>query len=173
MAKMQYVFNPKNRQINPVTPQTIADAALRDKVISSDLYALVCKGKVTLEDISALFAVNRSPEILVKNHTAVKDSPVGKAPENTETLKEDETPTTEPAELSTAGKPDVEAETANAAFDGRALTTKTQAELLILATSAGVDVQAEGFAPTRGNLIKAIMAKAKQASGESDATKAE
>ena len=77
---MKYVFNPRNRQINPVTDQTFVDATLRDKAVSPELYALVCKGKISVEDVAALFAVNKSPEILVKNHKAVKESPVATAP---------------------------------------------------------------------------------------------
>ena len=160
---MQYVFNPRNRQINPVTPQTFVDSTLRDKVVSPALYALVCKGKISVEDIAALFAVNKSPEILLKNYTAVKESVTVTAPDNKETVTEDTTPPPPPP-----GSREDEADgkgTADAAFDGRELTKKTQADLLILATTVGIDVNAEGFAPTRSALIKAIMAKAKAAEG--------
>lgn len=156
---MQYVFNPKNRQINPVTQHTFVDPTLRDKAVSAELYALVCKGKVSVEDVAALFAVNKSPEILLKNHKAVKESPVTTAPENKSKLDE--------------GKPDGKEEsekeegaaTADGAFDGTALSSKKQPELLIIAATVGVDVNAEGFAPTRANLIKAIMARAEKAEG--------
>lgn len=148
---MQYVFNPRNRQINPVTAQTFVDSTLRDKVISPALYSLVCKGKVSVEDIAALFAVNKSPEILLKNQKAVKESPVSTAPENKATVAE---APAEPAETKEG------AATADGAFDGASLSSKKQSELLIIATTVGVDVNAEGFAPTRGNLIKAIMARA-------------
>lgn len=148
---MQYVFNPRNRQINPVTAQTFVDSTLRDKVISPALYSLVCKGKVSVEDIAALFAVNKSPEILLKNQKAVKESPVSTAPENKATVAE---VPAEPAERKEG------AATADGAFDGASLSSKKQSELLIIATTVGVDVNAEGFAPTRGNLIKAIMARA-------------
>lgn len=148
---MQYVFNPRNRQINPVTAQTFVDPTLRDKAISPALYSLVCKGKVSVEDIAALFAVNKSPEILLKNQKAVKESPVSTAPENKATVAE---APAEPAEMKEG------AATADGAFDGASLSSKKQPELLIIATTVGVDVNAEGFAPTRGNLIKAIMARA-------------
>ena len=160
---MKYVFNPRNRQINPVTEQTFVDATLRDKAVSPELYALVCKGKISVEDVAALFAVNKSPEILVKNHKAVKESPVATAPANTATVDEDKTPPP-PAPGSTADEVDGKG-TADAAFDGRELTKKTQADLLILAGTIGIDVNAEGFTPTRGALIKAIMEKAKAAEG--------
>ena len=148
---MQYVFNPRNRQINPVTAQTFVDPTLRDKAISPALYSLVCKGKVSVEDIAALFAVNKSPEILLKNQKAVKESPVSTAPENKAIVAE---VPAEPAETKEG------AATADGAFDGASLSSKKQSELLIIATTVGVDVNAEGFAPTRGNLIKAIMARA-------------
>jgi hypothetical protein len=152
---MQYVFNPRNRQINPVTPQTFVDPTLRDKVVSPALYALVCKGKISVEDIAALFAVNKSPEILLKNQKAVKESVTVTAPDNKETVTEtpDETPAETPEPKETAA-------TADGAFDGQELSHKKQPELLIIAATVGVDVNAEGFAPTRGNLIKAIMARA-------------
>jgi hypothetical protein len=156
---MKYVFNPRNRQINPVTEQTFVDPTLRDKVVSAELYALVCKGKISVEDIAALFAVNKSPEILLKNHKAVKESPVATAPANTTTLPE--------SALKTEGDPTVgaeeEAADANGAFDGSELCSKKVPELLVIASTVGIDVNAEGFVPTRGNLIKAIMAKAKAA----------
>lgn len=154
---MQYVFNPKNRQINPVTAQTFIDPTLRDKAVSPELYSLVCKGKISVEDVASLFAVNKSPEILVKNHKAVKESPVATAPANTKTVGEGEG---EKPLVTPDGKEDEGRADANGAFDGRALSAKTNAELLILAGTVGVDVNAEGYAPTRGNLIKSIMAKA-------------
>jgi len=154
---MQYVFNPRNRQINPATANTFVDATLRDKVVSAELYALVCKGKVSVEDVAALFAVNKSPEILLKNHAAVKDSPITKAPAATATVDEEVVVPVLPG----PGGANAEAPaTADGAFDGAALSHKKQPELLILAATIGIDVNAEGFAPTRGNLIKAIMAKA-------------
>ena len=162
---MKYVFNPRNRQINPVTEQTFVDATLRDKAVSPELYALVCKGKISVEDVAALFAVNKSPEILVKNHKAVKESPVATAPANTATLPEDTTPPP-PAPGSTADENDGKA-TADAAFDGRELCAKKTEELSILAATIGCpEMKDPAFAPTRGNLIKAIMAKAKAAEGD-------
>lgn len=155
---MQYVFNPRNRQINPVTAQTFVDPTLRDKVVSPELYALVCKGKVSVEDIAALFAVNKSPEILLKNHKAVKESPVATAPENKATVAE--APVEAPA---VPGEAKESPATADGAFDGTALSSKKQPELLIIAATLGIDVNAEGFAPTRPNLIKAIMARAEAA----------
>jgi len=160
---MQYVFNPRNRQINPVTGQTFVDPTLRDKAVSAELYSLVCKGKVSVEDIAALFAVNKSPEILVKNYKAVKDSPVAKAPENVAKVAE----VSDLPAVPGAANEEAPA-TADGAFDGTALSSKRQPELLIIAATVGVDVNAEGFAPTRPNLIKAIMARAEKA--EADAT---
>lgn len=158
---MKYVFNPRNRQINPVTDHTFTDESLRNKEVSPELYALVCQRKVTVEDIAAMFAVNKSPEILVKNHQALKDSPQKTAPENKAELK------------GTPDKPVVEGPgdendpaDANGAFDGRELCSKKVPELLILASSIGIDINADDFAPTRGNLIKAIRAKASSAAGE-------
>ena len=160
---MQYVFNPRNRQINPVTPQTFVDPTLRDKVVSPALYSQVCKGKISVEDVAALFAVNKSPEILLKNCKAVKESPIATAPENKATVAEG------PADVP-AGLPVVKeaAATADGAFDGTSLSAKKQPELLIIAATLGIDVNAEGFAPTRGNLIKAIMERA--AAAEAGAT---
>lgn len=155
---MQYVFNPRNRQINPVTAMTFVDPSLRDKVVSAELYALVCKSKVSLDDVAALFAVGKSPEILLKNHAVVKDSPITKAPAATATVTENvEVPPAPGPSGTDDEKPTV---SVAGAFDGRELCKKNQEELLILAGMAGVDVNAEGFAPTRPNLIKAIMAKA-------------
>ena len=155
---MQYVFNPRNRQINPVTEQTQADASLRSKVVSAELYALVCKGKVSIGDVAALFACNKSPEVLVKNHAAVKESPVASAPENTATLDVTSAPQQAPAEEEAEASD--EPADADGAFDGRTLCSKTVPELIILAGTIGIDVNAPGFVPTRGNLIKAIRAKA-------------
>lgn len=159
---MKYVFNPNNNQINPVTEMTHADPALSSKVVSSELYALVCQGKVAIGDVAAMFAVGKSPEILVKNHAAVKASPMSTAPANTKTL---DVPPVGKSEGDMGDSGNVSAATA---FDGRELTKKTQAELLIVATAVGVDVNAEGFAPTRPNLIKAIMAKAEKAAAPSE-----
>lgn len=158
---MKYVFNPRNRQINPVTEMTFTDPTLRDKVVSAELYALVCKGKITIEDVAALFAVNKSPEVLLKNYKAIKESVVAKAPAVTVKLP-DEPPEGAKKDLPPGGEPEGAA-TADAAFDGRELCKKTNDELLILAGMVGVDVNAPDFAPTRGNMIKAIMAKAEAA----------
>ena len=154
---MQYVFNPRNRQINPVTAQTFVDPTLRDKVISPELYALVCKGKVSVEDIASLFAVGKSPEVLVKNAKAVKESPIATAPVNTATVSES-VPVA--GDAGSTGSDDASTATADGAFDGRELCKKTQEELLILAGMAGIDVNAPDFQPTRPNLIKALKAKA-------------
>ena len=151
---MKYVYNPKNHQINPVTSSTFVDVSLRDKVISAELYGMICKGKVSIEDVAALFAVNKSPEILVKNNKAVKNSPVSNAPDNTAKVEEPEA-----EEVNN----DNEIINAESAFDGRELSSKKHGELMILAGSIGIDVNAEGFTPTRGALIKAILAKAKEA----------
>ncbi len=158
---MQYVFNPRNRQINPVTGQTFVDPTLRDKVISPQLYALVCKGKVSIEDIAALFAVGKSPEVLVKNAEAVKSSPMAQAPANTATVQEAAPAVAEAG--STGADDETAPATADAAFDGRELCKKTQEELLILAGMAGIDTSAPDFQPTRPNLIKALKAKAQAA----------
>lgn len=156
---MKYVFNPRNHQINPATEQTVADPTLRDKVVSAELYALVCQGKVSIEDIAAVFAVGKSPEILVKKHDAVKGSPVAKAPANTEKLEvKDETATE-------GGKSD-EAATADSAFTKGDLWKKSTGDLRILATTIGIDTGAADFAPTRKNLVEAILAKAAAAEGK-------
>ncbi len=160
---MQYVFNPKNLQINPATASTFVDPALRDKTVSPELYALVCKGLVPIADVAALFAVNKSPEVLLKNHTIVKDSPLTTAPNNTKTLPEGpEAPHDDEGAGLGANRPVV---TEAGAFDGRELCKKTQEELLILAASVGIDATADDFVPTRPNLIKAICEKAKAAEG--------
>lgn len=166
---MQYVFNPKNRQINPVTAMTFVDSTLRDKVISKELYALVCKGKVSVEDVAALFAVGKSPEILLKNHAVVKDNPITKAPAATATVTEEKEALT-----SDAGGDDGAdgPATADAAFDKRTLWRKTQADLLILAGTVGIDVNAEGFAPTQKNLIAAILERAEAAEAGKPSTPA-
>ena len=156
---MKYVFNPRNKQLNPVTDQTHVDASLRDKVVSPELYSLVCAGKVSVDDIAAMFAVNKSPEILLKNHKAVKESPVGNAPDNTEKLeaKVEEAPKEEGAGLSV----EKAAVDANGAFDGRSMNSKTADELLIIATNINCpELKDPEFAPTRPNLMKAIKAKA-------------
>lgn len=161
---MQYVFNPNNNQINPVTESTFVDPTLRDKVVSSKLYSLVCKGKVPVSDIAAMFAVGKSPEILVKNHTAVKASPQVSAPVNETVLPDSKL---KPDDAGTAGADDTVS--VGGAFDGRDLVSKTQSELMIIATQAGIDVNAEGFAPTRQNLMKAIKAKAMAAEAAASA----
>ena len=154
---MQYVFNPKNSQINPVTTMTFVDPTLRDKVISPALYALVCKGKVSVADVAALFAVGKSPEILLRNHAVVKDNPITKAPAATATVQE---PVEEPEEAPGAEP----AATVEGAFDGTALSSKKQPELLIIAANVGCpELQDPDFAPTRANLMKAIRAKAEAA----------
>lgn len=155
---MKYVFNPRNLQINPVTEMTLVDSTLRDKVVSSELYALVCKGKVSISDIAAMFAVGKSPEILVKNHAAIKDSPLAKAPAAPVTLPP-EAPLTPPGGEGAGDegeKPD-----ANGAFDGKSLYSKKTAELLVIATTIGCpELQDPEFAPVHKNLIAAIKAKA-------------
>lgn len=154
---MKYVFNPRNLQINPVTEMTLVDSTLRDKVVSSELYALVCKGKVSISDIAAMFAVGKSPEILVKNHAAIKDSPLAKAPAAPVTLPP-EAPLTPPA---TEGGDEGEKTDANSAFDGKSLYSKKTAELLVIATTIGCpELQDPEFAPVHKNLIAAIKAKA-------------
>ena len=167
---MKYVFNPRNRQINPVTEMTHVDATLRDKVVSSELYALVCQGKVTIEDIAAMFAVGKSPEVLVKNHAAVKQSPQVQAPANTEQVPA-------PEEKKNEGVPDGEDKSSvDSAFSKADLWKKSQADLLILAGTVGIDTTAEGFEPTRKGLIDAILARAAAAEGkkaEAPATPAE
>lgn len=155
---MQYVFNPRSNQINPVTSSTFVDPTLRDKVVSSELYALVCQRKVTIEDIASLFAVNKSPEILLKNYRAVKDSPVSTAPKNAATVKE--TVVGEHVEEG-IGLGKEEASTTDSAFDGKELCSKKQAALLIIANNINCpELSDPDFAPTRPNLIKAIRAKA-------------
>lgn len=153
---MKYVFNPSNFQINPATDMTSCDVSLRDKVVSAELYALVCKGKVSVQDVGALFAAGKSPEVLVKHNTAVKDSPQVKAPENTEKL-EPEAPKGD--EGGDAGQP----ATAESAFTKGSLWKKSVDDLRIIAASVGVDIAAEDFAPTQKNLIAAILAKAAEA----------
>jgi len=158
---MQFVFNPRNNQINPVTEMTFVDPTLRDKVVSEELYALVCHGKVSVADIAAMFAVGKSPEILLKNHAAIKDSPIAKAPLATATVKEeDKTPLPPGPNGVTTDEPPA---TADGAFDKRELWKKKQSDLLILASTIGIDVTAEGFAPTQKNLIEAILARAARA----------
>ena len=153
---MKYVFNPASRQINPASEVTASDPSLRDKVVSSSLYALVCQGKVSVEDIAAMFAVGKSPEILLKNHMAVKESPMVSAPANTEVLtgapeaKKDLDDAGDGAGVSVTG-----------VFDGKTLCSKTQPELLVIATTIGCpELQDPNFAPTRQNLIPAIKARA-------------
>lgn len=167
MSTLQYAFNPQNNQINPVTAVTHTDPVLRTKMISSDLYALICKGKVTVNDVAAMFAVNKSPEILVKKNKAIQESIQNTAPDNTKVLeagdvkdvaKDDKKP-----EVEETGAVDV-----NDAFDGRSLNKKNTAELLIIATNIGIEeLQDPDFAPTRSNLMKAITAKAKTAEAAS------
>lgn len=159
---MKYVFNPRNRQINPVTEMTAADPSLRDKVVSAELYALVCKGKVSIEDVAALFAVGKSPEVLVKNVRTVKDSPVATAPVNDARLE----PAVEqkPAESPEAGEP--QRATADSAFAKGDLWKKSQADLMIIAGTLGIDTASESFQPTRRNLVEAILARAQAAEGK-------
>lgn len=158
---MKYVFNPRNRQINPVTEMTVADPTLRDKVVSAELYALVCKGKVSIEDVAALFAVGKSPEILVKKHDAVKVSPVAQAPANVVTL-EPQAPPAAGADAPGGGEPG----TADSAFSKGDLWKKSQGDLLILAGTLGIDTANPEFSPTRKNLVDAILARAAAAAGE-------
>jgi hypothetical protein len=127
-------------------------------VVSAELYSLVCQGKVSIEDIASVFAVGKSPEILVKNYAAVKASAVAKAPANTATLEPEAT--TEGDLPPGSDEPPV---SVDGAFDGRELTTKKLDELLVIAGTVGVDTAAEGFVVTRGSLIKAIMARAAKA----------
>ena len=152
---MKYVFNPKSRQINPATEMTFVDPTLRDKVVSAELYALVCKGKVSLEDIAAMFAVGKSPEILLKNHTAVKDSPFAKAPAATVTL-----PPEDAEKQGEGGPADDELGTVGGAFSKGDLWKKPTADLMILANTVGIDTSAEGFVPTRKGLVDAILERA-------------
>lgn len=167
---MQYVFNPRNNQINPVTPMTNVDPTLRDKFVSPQLYSLVAKGKVSIADVATMFAVGKSPEVLVKNHAAVRTSPQKTAPAATTAAAEAAADANEAAGEAAGDEP----ATADSAFDGRSLCNKKVPDLLILAKSAGIDINAPGFVPTRGNLIKVIMAKATAAEkGESPATPAE
>ena len=130
---MKYVFNPRNRQINPATDQTAADPTLSDKVVSAELYALVCQGKVSIEDIASVFAVGKSPEILVKKHNAVKASVVAQAPDNTEKLE------VRPETEGESDKGDGGNATADSAFSKGDLWKKTVEDLLIIAATAGVE----------------------------------
>ena len=156
---MQYVFNPRNNQINPALEMTFLDPTLRDKVVSEELYALVCHGKVSIADIAAMFAVGKSPEILLKNHAAVKDSPIAKAPAATAQVKEEVTAPLPPGPSGV--ETDEAPATADGAFDGKSLCEKKQDELLILASTVKCpELDDPNFAPTPQNLIKAIMAKA-------------
>ena len=83
-------------------------------------------------------------------------------------MPEDKTPLPPPPG-STADENDGKA-TADAAFDGRELCAKKTEELSILAATIGCpEMKDPAFAPTRGNLIKAIMAKAKAAEGDEKA----
>lgn len=150
---MNYVFNPKNNQINPVTDVTYVDASLRDKIISPELYAMVCAGVIKPEDIAAVFAVNKSPEILLKHHVKIKESPLAIAPTGTASI-------TVPEESVKENATDEEAPSVDRAFDARELRNKKVPELRILAASVGIDVDKADFPPTRRNLVKAIEERA-------------
>jgi hypothetical protein len=162
MKKLQYVLNPQNNQLNLATAATNADPVLRTKIVSSELYALVCKGRVTVGDVAAMFAVGKSPEILVKKNKAVQESIQAKAPVNTKTLEAGDVENADNDEK----EPEVDEKAAvdvNGAFDGRNMNKKNTAELLIIATNIGVDMSDPEFAPTRPNLMKAIKKHAKAA----------
>lgn len=159
---MKYVYNPKNRQINPATAFTSVDPSLRSNFISEQLYALVCKGKVSANDIGAMLASNKSPELLVKEHNAVKDSPITSAPDIKEEIPE--VPQEDhPDEGVGLNLEDSEPISATGAFDGKDLNKKKQPELLVIASTIGIDVNAEDFNPTRNNLLKAINDKVREA----------
>lgn len=156
---MKYVYNPRNGEINPVTNMTFVDKTLTNKEISPALYSLVCKGIVSKQDIAALFAADKSPEILVKNYKAVQESAITTAPDNTNELEGEEKGEAEEEGIG-LNKEDPPADV-NVAFDGRALNTKKVPELLMIATSIDCpELKDPDFAPTRPNLMKAIKAKA-------------
>ena len=169
MSKLQYAFNPQNNQINPVTSVTHVDPVLRKKMISSDLYALVCKGQVTVGDIAAMFAVSKSPEILVKKNKAVQESIQNTAPVNTKVLEAGDVVDA----VKDADKAKVDEKAAvnvSGAFDGRSMNKKNTAELLLMARNIGLKVLDDPeFAPTRFNLMKAIKVHAKAAEAKVEA----
>jgi len=169
MSKLQYAFNPQNNQINPVTSVTHTDPVLREKMISSDLYALICKGQVTVGDVAAMFAVNKSPEILVKKNKAVQESIQSTAAANTKVLEAGEV--LDVAKDAKTSEMDEKAVVnVNGAFDGRSMNKKNTAELLIMATNIGLKALDDPeFAPTRFNLMKAIKAHAKAAEAAAEA----
>lgn len=166
MSKMKFVFNPKNGQINPATASTLADATLRNKGVSSELYALICQGKITIEDVAAMFAVGKSPECLVKDYKALDKTPqkTAKSAETQLPNEDIENPDGNPIPPGA----DREKLNANEAWDGKGLSHKNQPELLILARSLGVDIEADGFNPTKANLKAAIKEKAEAAQAKVD-----
>lgn len=171
---MEYVLNPKNGQIIPVNASTFADPVLRNRVISEELAKLVYYGKVSIEDVQAMFAIGKSPEVLVQDHKAIEDSPVRTAPDNTavvtETISTDNPIKETGVGIEATAKDTEDAiDDIEAIFDGGDLKNKTVVELTVLAKSMGIDISDKKFKASRANLTRLITEKAKAAEHKAEA----